>query len=284
MKQLGVNTFSVKELLHDDFEGTMRKLKEIGFTCIEPMVTFTQNSGMSEEEVIERLKQVKFDGLVWPSNFAKERIQWIRNEGFDVYGTHLGLRMAPGDKNGLVSYIKEFVQETNLSFVVYSPQKDTIEAIKEDVEFLKELVSALKDTSCMVLFHNHSEEMKEDHGDTPFDYLLREIPDIKIELDVGWVQMAKKDVIAVMEQYKERIVLIHFKDIQEGIALDNRAELFTAIGEGSIPLDAIIQKAKQLHLINPEYIIDQDESSKGDILRDLEVGYQNIKESFAKES
>ena len=38
---LGFNTYGTARMLHDDFDGTMSKLRELGYTSVEPMIFST---------------------------------------------------------------------------------------------------------------------------------------------------------------------------------------------------------------------------------------------------
>lgn len=136
-------------------------------------------------------------------------------------------------------------------------------------------LAVLKDHGIELLFHCHHHEFMEDQGDTPFSYLLREVPELRVELDVGWVQLAQKDVIEIMEQYRDRIAVIHLKDLTPDASEENSSDCLTAIGEGSIPLDEIIRKAEDLDLSYTGLIVDQD-ASRGDMLADLRSGFRNI--------
>ena len=97
MNQIGINVFGLKELLHIDFEGTFHTLREIGFSAIEPMVVFPEANGMEPDRMEESLRTAGQDGAFWVSRMARQRIRWLREEGFAVHGAQLGLvGMAPG--------------------------------------------------------------------------------------------------------------------------------------------------------------------------------------------
>lgn len=224
----------------------------------------------------QRLRASRQDGAFWVSHVARQRIECLRSEGFQVQGVQLGLvGMAPGGLDAVLPFALEFAKENALSYIVYSPQKKTVADIRTDAESFRKGLAVLKDQGIELLFHNHSTELLTDQEETPFSCLLREVPQLRLELDVGWVQFAKQDVIGLMEEYRKRIAIIHLKDILAEASEENRSSCFTAVGEGSIPLDRIIQKAKELNLSYTGLIIDQD-ASRGDMLTDLRNGFKNI--------
>lgn len=262
-----------------DFEGTFHALKDIGFCSVEPMVVFPQAQGADPVSMEQKLYMARQDGAFWVSHAAKERIKWLRTEGFQVQGIQLGLvGMTPGGLDTLLPFVLNFSEGNALSYVVHSPQKKTIADIQVDVNAFRKGLTTLKDNGTELLFHCHYHEFMEDQEDTPFSYLLREVPMLRVELDVGWVHFAKRDVIEIMERYRNRIAIIHLKDIAPDASEKNHNDCFTAIGEGSIPLDRIIQMADELKLSYTGLIVDQD-ASRGDMLTDLRNGFRNIQNS-----
>ena len=277
MKQVGVNCFGLNALIHQDFEGTAAKLKEIGFTHIEPMVVFPAAQGADPSAMAQRLKMAGQDGVFWVNTIAEERIAYLREMGFTVDGIHLGLvGMVLGGLKTVLPYAAEFAAANELRYVVHSPQKKSLKEMQPDAEAMREGAELLKKSDCELIFHCHYQEFTRDEGDTPFDYLMRLIPDLRVELDVGWVQYAGEDVLAVMDKYQDRIAIVHFKDIVEGAAEKGPKGIFTAIGEGSLPLPEILRKAEGMKLSYGGLVIDQDASLSGDMLRDLEVGFRNL--------
>ncbi len=276
MKQLGVNCFGLNPLIHQDFEGTFAKLKEIGFTHIEPMVVFPAAQGADPSMIAARLKMAGQDGVFWVDTIAKERIARLREMGFIVEGVHLGLvAMVPGGLRAILPYAAKFAAENGLHYVIHSPQKQTIKDMQPEAEAFREGIDLLKKEGIELMFHCHYQEFSQDEGDTPFDYLLRTVPDLRVELDVGWVQYAGVDVLKVMDDYHDRIAIVHFKDIVEGAAQKGPKGIFTAIGEGSLPLPEILRKAERMQLSYGGLVIDQD-ASLGDMMEDMKKGFENI--------
>lgn len=81
---LGFNTYGTARMLHDDFDGTMSKLRELGYTSVEPMIFFDGAisciSAMSKRAM---LRFWKLDGGIWSSSInAAKRIAAVRTLGF----------------------------------------------------------------------------------------------------------------------------------------------------------------------------------------------------------
>ena len=89
------------------------------------------------------------------------------------------------------------------------------------------------------------------------------------------MKAAGEDVIETMHSYRERIAILHYKDLIESRDEENNGYCFTALGEGILPLREILKESKKLHLMETGHIIDQD-TSLGDMMQDLEKGVSRL--------
>lgn len=63
-------------------------------------------------------------------------------------------------------------------------------------------------------WHNHAFEFDSLGGaDLPIDLIAAASPDLKLELDLGWVRVSGHDPVAWIEKFAGRIVAVHVKDI-----------------------------------------------------------------------
>lgn len=90
--RVGVNTYGLGSLFETDFEGTLERLRKIGFDFIEPCVLFEDALSIPEERMREHLRKLGIsDAGIWSSKEAGEKIEQVRNKGFDVTGAHVML-------------------------------------------------------------------------------------------------------------------------------------------------------------------------------------------------
>jgi sugar phosphate isomerase/epimerase len=94
-------------------------------------------------------------------------------------------------------------------------------------------------------YHNHSSEFKKFDGTTAFDYLFAttDPKHVKIELDIGWVAVAGEDPVALLNQYKDRVVALHVKDVAKRGA-DGKEPSSVALGEGTVDWKTVLRAAK----------------------------------------
>lgn len=95
-------------------------------------------------------------------------------------------------------------------------------------------------------WHNHDFELIAlPTGELPLDLLLDAAPDLKLELDLGWVARAGKDPVAIIDTYAGRLAAVHVKDVAapgENTAEDGWAD----VGHGTqdwAAIHAALQRA-----------------------------------------
>lgn len=269
--ELAVNTFGMGTLLRKKFYSTIHTLKKHGITGMEPCILFLEEDSRLEKILSVGKKAVDKLGGVWLTQEAGIKIAEVRKEGLRVEGAHLF------DKdltNGKVLQAAEFAREHGLTYYVLSYMAEKIEDVAKYIPVLRYACRKFKEYGVHLLLHNHAVDLKETEGLCVFDFLLENVPDLEVQIDLGWAVHAGRDCVDMMERYKERIRLLHFKDMWMGGTSDKPH--FSAVGEGGLPLADIMEKAKELNLIAPEYIIDQDES-EGDLMQDILVGAEHIR-------
>lgn len=271
--QIGINTYGLSKCLLKDFSGTLEQLKKAGISAIEPMVVFAENERSKEAlQAYEEAERMQMTGGAWPRWMAGEKMQIIRDAGFEIRSIHM---FGPGWKQPLLDQAIAFAKEQGVQYYVLSLNESSIEKAKKEIPELQEAAKKMKENGVELLLHNHETELQDDDGTCVLDFLMETIPELRVELDVGWVKFVGKDCIEIMRKYRERIRIIHFKDVSEGASPETRSTCFTAIGEGSIPLADIIKESKDMDLDECGYVIDQDDTL-GNMLRDVYVGAQNI--------
>lgn len=274
--KIGINTFGLSGCFAEDLEGTLQKLKEIGISAIEPCVFFSKGAGIMGRIIKSGIKKSPTVGSSFFDEDVDRKIELIRHYGFEVRSMHLMVvNVLPSLLIKQSDAAIKCALENNIPYIVVSYNFSSIKKMRKYISALRATVKKAEVAGITVLFHNHEKELIEDHGDCVMDYVLREIPDIKIQLDLGWVKFTGKDCVETMRKYRDRIAILHFKDVIADANAANRKHCFTTIGEGSIPLSDIMEEAQSLELDEVGYVIDQD-TSEHDMMQDILHGYQNI--------
>lgn len=276
---IGVNFFGQKFKLYHDFDGTVEALKEHGITSAEICVEFSGNGEPPKALKLHIPNEIfkQMSGGIWTLKDASGRLERVRALGLTVVSCHmmLGAEMTSGLLSGTLPTLLEFGKANDILYYVFSPMKNLGE-IKPLIPAIKEVSDALAEAGITLLLHNHEMECIPENGTTALDYALEQCPRLGLELDVGWAKFAGADPVALMKKYHDRIPLLHFKDVRADACAANRDTCCTAIGEGSIPLQAIMAEVPNCAIVEHGLIIDQDDSPT-DILEDVSRSVKNIR-------
>lgn len=271
--KIGVNTFGIGKLLSKDFDGTLDALKEIGITSIEPNIDFKRGS-WKMKPIWFGMKLVGLLGGHFPVDKAGTKIEAIRKKGFAV--NCIQADNIPWNVKSM-QIVVDFCQENKIRYVVASFKEGSVEAIREKIPEIKAIVNLFEKNGIKFLAHNHEVEFQDDQGTNVMTVLLDEIPNLGVELDLGWAEYAGVSSVEFMKRYGDRIPLLHIKEMQPGKITDPRASFCVTPGTGILPLAEILAQSKHLPLDEEGYIIDQDNSVSGDVMADMRDGIVTIR-------
>lgn len=114
----------------------------------------------------------------------------------------------------------------------------------------------LQDAGLVFGWHNHEFELV-DLGDgvTPLDVIAGASPDLKLELDLGWVVRAGLDAVDVIRTYGSQIHTAHIKDLAaEGDCADEDG--WADVGHGVMDWAAIHEALQEAGVAR--YVIEHD--------------------------
>ncbi len=253
---LGIQLWTVKSAAEKDLEGTLRQVYAAGFREIE----FAGYYGKA------------------PADLAK----LMRDMGFSLVATHSGA----GDiaKNG--DKIIADAKALGLKYVVCSspgvspakeklPWEERMKSVdladwKWNADLFNKFGKQVSDAGMVFGYHNHSAEFKKFDGKTAFDHLfaMTDAKHVKIELDIGWVAVAGEDPVALLNQYKDRVVALHVKDVAKRGA-DGKDPPSVALGEGTVNWKKVLGTAHS-HGVK-HYFYEQEEPFTRPILDSVKI-------------
>jgi sugar phosphate isomerase/epimerase len=198
--RIGLQLYTVRELIKQDFDGTIAGVAKIGYKEVE----FAGYFGKTPKEVRATLDK---NGLTSPS-------------------AHHPMDAPPaehGKMPNLTDNLQEIIDGAHVigqKFLVcpYLDAKSrTADGYKRLAESCNRVGAATKKAGIQFAYHNHSFEFEKVDGldgRLPFDYLLTETDPklVKIEMDLCWITVAGQDPIAYFNKYPGRFPLVHVKD------------------------------------------------------------------------
>lgn len=241
VRHLGVQLYSVRDVLVKDPAGTLKAIAEMGYREVEG---YGQQTG-------------KIGGLSLP-DFSK----LLKDNGLAMPSSHFNLKLADWDdsKNALTDATKKALDAaaaTGQKYIV-NPWMEIGER-GEIVKFVKLLRAAGEYVNKLGLrfgYHNHDFEftMKGPDGRLMIEWLLQEIDPkvMAMEMDIYWVCFAGYNPLDWFRLYPGRWELCHAKDM----AKTEKRET-VEVGDGSIDFTSIFKQGKlaglQYHIIELEH-------------------------------
>jgi sugar phosphate isomerase/epimerase len=228
---LGIQLWTVKDEAAKDLEGTLRQVYAAGFREIE----FAGFYGKSAAEIGKLMKDIGFTLVSMHAGAAD-----IANKGDEILADAktLGLRYVVCSSPGVSPEKDKLPWEERMKAL-------DLDDLKWNVDLFNKFGPKVSAAGMTFGYHNHSAEFKKFGDQTGHDFLFSNTDPahVKIELDVGWVVVAQKDPIAILNKYKDRVIALHVKDVAKRGA-DGKDPASVALGEGVIDWKKVIGTAK----------------------------------------
>jgi len=240
IEKIGLQLYTVRDLLKQDFEGTIAKVAKIGY------------------------REVEFAGYF--DHPAKELRAVIDRHGLTAPSAHVTY----GDLGDRWQGVLEQAHILGHSYIVCPWIDDKIRKQKDGwkraAETFNSAAAVSKKGGIQFAYHNHNFEFVPVDGGTAYDLLLEETDPnlVKMELDLCWVNIAGQDPRKYFDKYPGRFPLVHVKDVKkippkEGSAPVPLEKVFpemTAVGSGIIDWKQIFAASEKAGI--EHYFVEND--------------------------
>lgn len=121
-------------------------------------------------------------------------------------------------------------------------------------------------------YHNHAFEFGGSPGQRPIDVFKKRLDPklVALEMDVFWVSVAGQDPVAMLQEWRGRVSLVHLKDKAKGTAVQYNEGVprttFQEVGNGTLDWNAILKAARSAGA--KHFFVEQDQTP-GDPLASL---------------
>ena len=213
---LGVQLFTLFDVIDADTPGALQKLAAIGYTEIES--AFSKQPGYYGRTPKEFAALCKSLGLSWKSHHVLGA-PFKLPPGIKLPLGADGQPMKFPAMKSLKDNMQELVDqaaEGGISYLVCANTPTaTLAEINSSIKVLNETGEACKKVGIQLCYHNHDMEFKSVEGKIPYDLLLSETSsaNVKMELDLAWATHAKVNIPALFAKHPGRFPLLHVKDI-----------------------------------------------------------------------
>lgn len=226
---LGLQLYSVRELLPKDYEGTLKMVAAAGYTEVEA-------AGFYDHTVQDVKRSMKAAGLRCVSShypFGKVTSDFEQILEFNKeLGVEAIVCASPGRRPPILDHNYD-----NLSLDDWYYTADNLNAFGR-----KAAAAGLRFS-----YHNHSKEFKKIDGITPYDELLRRTDPayVTMEMDCGWVSVGGGNPLEYLRKYPDRITMFHVKDFNPVAPSADNPEGYavTELGRGTFDYQPIFAEA-----------------------------------------
>jgi sugar phosphate isomerase/epimerase len=281
-KPIGLQLYTLGNLMTTDTAGTLQKVAAIGYTQVESAGSQKGNwYGFKPKEFAAMVKNA---GMTWRSAHvggAPITIEQIMKMAKTAEDSAKIQKMAAGFKNmpkqinlrDNYQQLADEAAEGGLSYLVCSfIPVGTLDEIKTAVDVFNKSGEACKKVGVQFAYHNHTTEFDMVEGQRPFDYILTNTDKdmVKMELDLAWATKANQDPVALFKMHPGRFPLWHVKD------LDKVNKEPAEVGSGIIDFKRIFDNSKESGM--KYFFVEQDGAPQP--IQDVTNSYNYLNKLF----
>lgn len=239
INKVGVQLYTVRDLMKEDFDGTIAKVAQVGYKEVE----FAGYFGRTAQQVKDVLAK---NGLTAPST----HVQY--DELDEKFPSVIEFSKTVGMDYIICPWIPEDLRK---SPDIWKQASDKFNKCGEQT----------KQAGIQFGYHNHWFEFLPTNGKLPYDELLKDCDPnlVKMEMDLCWAIAAGADPVKYFEKYPGRFPLVHVKDLKtKPHVTTGGAQNFgdtvdlTEVGSGIIDWKRIFMHSQQAGI--KHYIVEHD--------------------------
>ncbi|MGA9809115.1 MAG: sugar phosphate isomerase/epimerase [Candidatus Sulfotelmatobacter sp.] len=236
---LGLQLYSVRDILPKDYEGTLHQVAALGYREVEAAGFF----GHSPAEVKQAMDRV---GLHCVSAHYPLTQLLPKVDETIQFGKDLGLSYIVCSSPMLKDPSR--VKDAGSRAARESMTLDDWHWNADQFNRIGEKVNA---AGMRFAYHNHTPEFRSENGVVFYDELLRSTDPTKVsmELDCGWAVVAGQKPADLLSRYPTRFSMLHVKDFKMSpTTTPSDPPPSTEMGRGTIDYHPIFEAAKKAHI------------------------------------
>jgi sugar phosphate isomerase/epimerase len=244
--QIGLQLFTVRDLLAKDFEGTIERIAQIGYTNLE----FAGYYERTPEQVRALLDRLKINST----------------------SSHIG---APLMRQGAAAQIRaaKIIGQEYITIPSYPFGRDGgVDAWKKGAAEFNQWGAMCRDAGIRLAYHNHAAEFaKIDGATTGYDVLMHEADPklVDFELDLYWAAFADQDLLGLFAKYPGRFAMWHVKDL----LITNGTKGMAPVGRGTIDFKTLFAHRSESGMRHFFVEHDTAAASPGGSLASIQTSY-----------
>jgi sugar phosphate isomerase/epimerase len=227
LEKVGLQLYSVRDLMKADMPGTLARVAAIGYKEVE----FAGYFDRTPAQVRQLLRRY---GLTSPSS----HLGW---DAFQNPGKTFADAKAIGNHWATLPWIPE-------------EKRKTVDDWKGIAEQFNKFGAQAKSAGLRFAYHNHNFELAPIGGTKPLDILLSQTDPslVDFEMDLYWVVFGGGDPLDYFNRFPHRFPLVHVKDSAGG-----PDKKMVDVGQGTIDFKSIFRQSNKAGIRH--YFVEHDE-------------------------
>jgi len=229
VERVGLQLYTLRQEMAQDFEGTLARVAELGFKEME-FAGYFNHSASEVKKILDR------NGLTSPA-------------------AHIQLAAVRSDLEKEIEFAAKLGQ-TNIVVPSLPGDERSLDDYKRHAETLNNAGEVCRRVGLKMGYHNHNYEFEQTGGQVHFDVLLNETqPElVDFELDLFWITVAGSDPLSYFTDHPGRFTMLHVKD------LDTHGRM-ADVGRGTIDFAGIFAHAETAGF--EHYFVEHDNPGNG---------------------
>ncbi len=239
---IGIQLYTVRSLLKDDFEGTIRALGAMGY------------------------KELEFAGL-YERTPQKVR-ELLVEEGLTPVSAHVSYQRVRDELGPVIEEAKAVGYPYVIVPSIPQEMRASLDSYKTLADVLNRSAERARMAGVKLGYHNHAFEFEQIDGQRPYDVLLKATDPnlVKMEADLFWMLKGGVQPQAYFEAHPGRFAFVHVKDMTAGGEM-------APVGEGGVDFAAIFALAEKGGI--QHFIVEHDNPQ--DALASARTSYASLK-------
>jgi len=239
---IGLQLYTVRDLMQKDVQGTLRQVASVGY------------------------REVEFAGLFdkKPTTVAK----WLSENKLTSPSSHIPINRLRTNIQGVVDECRTLGNSFIVCPYLDESERKTADDWHKIAADFNKFGDQVKRAGMQFAYHNHDFEFaKLPSGEMGYDILCKECDpkNVKLEMDLYWTTKGGQDPLAYFAKYPGRFPCVHVKDMSGSGQIVN-------VGEGRIDWNRIFAKRREAGI---EHFFVENDNPKSPIA-DIKVSYDYL--------
>jgi sugar phosphate isomerase/epimerase len=226
-REISIQLYSVREEAAADYDATIRRIADMGFTCVEP--------------------------AGFPGTTPEKAAALFQELGLKAPSAHCGLPLGD-DRNRIIEEAQLLGHQALITGCPpdFKENYQSLDRVKAMADLYAEAAENAAEHGLQVGYHNHDWDLVEIEGVWGYQVFLDRTPESVLwEADLFWVARAGIDPVSFLNEIGPRARFVHFKDgavnmeaafteaeTEDGKIMVSDASPFLPAGKGQVDLMA----------------------------------------------